>query len=378
MLHPAIERRADPLPGGARNGKTAPTERAPGNGDEGKRRGPGGAAARSGAGNDFGNDFGTDLDRDSGIEIVRGEAGLDRREAPERPLDSKSLYLGALARRGGAGEQSELPCCVTGRKPEARPGSAVFRCAALRSPGAAPCGLVVAHLRLVVALARRYEHLKKLPLEDLIQEGNVGLLGAVRSYDPERHGRFSRHAATCIRKAICDALTDARPIHIPRAAVALRRRAAGVAGELEQRYGNEACDGGAVHEHRLEDDAAEMGLDPEDLRDNRRAVPEVESLDAPGPAREPAAARLADPRTPDPGDAALEGERRELLREVVSTLPDTWRRVMEQRYGLDGGGGATFAEIGRALSLTPPRVHQIHAKGVKALQGHERLLRARG
>lgn len=378
MLHPAIERRADPLPGGARDGETAPTERASGNGDEGKRRGPGGAAAGIGAGNDFGTDLGVNLDRDPGVEIVRGGAGPDRRETPERPLDSRSLYLGALARRGvPGGEQSELPCCVTGRKPAARSGGAVFRCVALRSPGAAPCGLVVAHLRLVVALARRYEHLN-LPLEDLIQEGNVGLLGAVRSYDPEQHGRFSRHAATCIRKAICDALTDARPIHIPRAAVALRRRAAGVAGELEQRYGNEACDGGAVHEHRIEDDAAEMGLDPEDLRENRCAVPEVESLDEPGPDREPAAARLADPRTPDPGDAALEGERRELLREVVCTLPDTWRRVMEQRYGLDGGGGATFAEIGRALSLTPPRVHQIHAKGVKALQGHERLLRARG
>ena len=372
MLHPAIERRADPLPGGAQNGETAPIARAPGNEESGKRPRPAGIAP--GIGGDHGGDIGGDI----ALDTAPHGAGLDRPEPRERPLDSKSLYLGAIGRRGGPGERSELPCCVTGRKPETAPGGAVFRCAALRSPGAAPCGLVVAHLRLVVALARRYEHLN-LPVEDLIQEGNVGLLGAVRSYDPKQHGRFSRHAANCIRKAVCDALSDARLIHIPRAAVALRRSAAGVAGELEQRYGNEACDGGAVHEHRIEDDAAEMGLAPEELRENRREVPEVESLDArPDSDREPAAAHLADPRSPDPADAALEGEKRELLRQVVSTLPDTWRRVMEKRYGLDGGGGATFAEIGRALRLTPPRVHQIHAKGVKALRGDERLLRALG
>lgn len=375
MLHPAIERRADPLPGGARNGEAPPTERAPGNGDGGKRCGPGGVAPRGG------NDEGPGSEGIV-IESLGGPgAGLGGREPRERALDSVGLYLGALRRGGGPGEPGEtgeLPCCVTGRKPEAAPRRAVFRCAALRSPGAAPCGLVIAHLRLVVTLARRYEHYN-LPFADLIQEGNVGLLRAVRSYEPRRHGRFARHAANCIRKAICGALTNARPIHIPRAAVALRRRAAGVSGELDQRYGNGVCDGEAAHEHRLEDDAAELGLAPEELRRNRRLVPEVESLDAgQGPGREPPSDHLADAGSPDPGEAALREERRRLLREAVATLPPTWRAVMEKRHDLDGGGGATFAEIGRSLGLTAARVHQIHAKALKALRSDERLRHALG
>lgn len=364
MLHPAIERRrAEPPPGGARNGETAPVARAPGNANGGKRRGSGEVVP--GLGDGFG---GTGLD---GREPHGGEPR-------KRRLDSESLYLGALGRGEGAGERTEFPCCVTGRKPEAAPRGAVFRCAALRSPGLVPCGLVLGHLRLVVTLAKRYEHLN-LPRQDLIQEGNLGLMQAVRSYDPKRHGRFARHAATCIRKAICDALTNARTIHIPRAKVALRRRAAGVAGELEQRYGNEVCDGGAVHEHRLEDDAAEMGLEPEDLRENRRAVPEVESLDTrTGPDGESVSDHLADPRAPDPGDEALRDEQADLLREIVSTLPAPWRAVMEKRHGLEGGREATFVEIGRELGLTAARVHQIHAKALKALQRDERLRRALG
>lgn len=363
MLHPAIERRAEPLPGGARNGNPAPIARAPGNGDGGKRCGAGEVTPGIG---------------DGSSETGRDGWEAHGREPHEPRLDSESLYLGALRSRGGAGEGTEFPCCVTGRKPEAAPRGAVFRCAALRSPGVVPCGLVVGHLRLVVTLARRYEHLN-LPLPDLIQEGNLGLMQAVRTYDPKRHGRFARHAATCIRKAICDALTNARTIHIPRAKVALRRRAAGVAGELEQRYGNEVCDGGAAHEHRLEDDAAEMGLEPGDLRENRRAVPEVESLDTrTGPDGESASDHLADPNTPDPADEALRDERRRLLREVVATLPANRRAVMERRYDLDGGGEATFVEIGRELGLTPTRVHQIHATAMKALRGDERLRRALG
>ena len=238
--------------------------------------------------------------------------------------------------------------------------------------------LVVGHVRLVAALARRYRHLN-LPLEDLIQEGNLGLVAAARGFDPKRHGRFSNHAAGHIRRAICRALSEARTIHIPQRPLALRRRAAIVEAELEQRYRNDECRGGRRRRHRLEDDAAEIGVDPEELRRTVRMVPEVESLDAPvGPERAPLSTRLPDPYSPDPGDAAASSEQRRHLRDAVSRLPPRLRRIMEMRHGLDRREEATLAEIGRALGLTPPRVHQLHRKALEALRADPHFRRPPG
>ena len=284
--------------------------------------------------------------------------------APAGELDSLTIYSREIGR-------SEPPCRCA-RASACKPGSAGFRCLGPEARGGVGCALVIGHLRLVVALARRYRRLN-LPLEDLIQEGNLGLVVATRCFDPERHGRFSAHAARYIRQAICRALSrKARMIRIPFGQLALRRRAATVGAELEQRYRNDACGGGPLHEHRLEDDAAEIGVEPDELRENRRLVPDVESLDAPAaPGLPPGSSRserLPDGRAPDPGDAAAGSEELGHLREAVSHLPDRLRRIMELRYGFDGGEESTFAEIGKALGLTAPRIHQLHGKALGMLR----------
>ena len=187
-------------------------------------------------------------------------------------LDSLSIYFREIGPKDRA--ISGPPCCAGAAA--GRAANRAFRCLGPDAPGAGRCVLVVGHLRLVAALARRYRHLN-LPLEDLIQEGNLGLVAAARGFDPKRHGRFSNHAARYIRQAICRALSEARTIRIPQRPLALRRRAASVEAELEQRYGNDECRGGRRRRHRIEDDAAEIGVDPDELRETVRLVPEVES-----------------------------------------------------------------------------------------------------
>lgn len=299
--------------------------------------------------------------------------GASWEESGGGDLDAVGLYLRGIRRGRRPAQGRELPCCSAGRAPGARKGGPVFRCAALRSPDAAPCGLVLGHLRLVVSVARRYERFH-LPLGDLIQEGNVGLLEAVRNYAPKRHGRFVRHAANCIRKEICRALSEARTIHIPREKLDRRRQLARVAGDLEQRAGNEAGGARPRPKHRLEDDAREIGVEPEELREVLRLVPEVASLDAPGgPDGEVLADRLSDTRRADPGEEAEDSERRRRLRGAVAGLPPRYRRLVERRYGLDGGGEARLADLAEEFEVSVPRVHQLLAKAVEHLRSDPRF-----
>lgn len=296
--------------------------------------------------------------------------GVSAEESVGGDLDSVGLYLQGIRRSGTPADGRELPCCAVGRVPGA---GRVFRCAALRSQDTAPCGLVLGHLRLVVSLARRYERFH-LPLGDLIQEGNVGLLQAVRNYDPKRHGRFASHAANRIKKEICRALSEARTIHIPEEKLNRRRQLARVAEDLEQRAGNEAGDARPRPKHRLDDDAKEIGVDPEELREVLLLVPEVDSLDAPnGPDGKVLADRLPDSRCADPREAAEDAERRRRLRAALAGLPARYRRLVERRYGLDGGGEARLADLAEEFEVSVPRVHQLLAKAVKHLRADPRF-----
>ena len=126
-------------------------------------------------------------------------------------------------------------------------------------------------------------------------------------------------------------------IKIPLEPLTLRRRAASVGSELEQRYRNETCCDGRRHRHVLEDDAEVIGVDPVALRDTIRRVPDIESLDEPevggGPSRD---TRIEDRRSPNPQDAAEAFEATGHLRDAVAHLPERLRTLMRRRYGLDG------------------------------------------
>lgn len=238
--------------------------------------------------------------------------------------------------------------------------------------------LLLGHLGLVVRVAERYARRYScfgLPLDDLIQEGNLGLMEALEAFEPGHGARFATYAAGAVRSHICRALSSkARTIKIPLARLALRRLAAGVAAELEQRYRGEACCDGRRHRHVLEDDAALIGIPVELLRAVIRQVPEFESLDEPATVgAPPRGAFIADERSPNPREAAETKEAVAFLREALPNLPERHRTVLSRRFGLDGEGPTGLAEIGESLGVSPQRVHQLLRRALELLRADPHL-----
>ena len=238
--------------------------------------------------------------------------------------------------------------------------------------------LLLGHLGVVVRVAERYARRYScfgLPLDDLIQEGNLGLMEALDAFEPGHGARFATYAAGAVRSHICRALSSkARTIKIPLARLALRRLAAGVAAELEQRYRGETCCDGRRHRHVLEDDAALIGIPVELLRAVIRQVPEFESLDEPAAVgAPPRGAFIADERSRSPRYAAETKEAVAFLREALPHLPERHRTVLSRRFGLDGAEPMGLAEIGESLGVSPQRVHQLVGRALELLRADPRL-----
>ncbi len=328
------------------------------------------------------------LSEDGGWDVAAddapgGEVGMSPKAGIQEParksggdLAAVRLYLRDAGRKHRLTAREERRCCRFIRKgpnenaqaegPEKRLGDTCE---------GGCCLLIEGNLRLVVSIARRYQGMG-LPLADLIQEGNLGLMAAARRFDPVRTRRFSRYAAGWIREAICRALSQkTRTIRIPLDQLALRRRAASVEANVEQRYRNDECRTGWHRPHTTDDDAHEIGVDPEVLRATIRLVPDVESLDAPTtPGGLPMWNRLEDPASPDPCDAAARSEERRQVREAVSHLPPRLRHIMSRRYGLAGSGEASLVDIGHELHISAERVRQLQRRAMAMVS---RELRAR-
>ena len=308
-----------------------------------------------------------------------GEAPAGSGEEPPG-RDGAEPYLQLAERYRRPTSEEELRCCRAMRQ-AAEEIEAGGRSAAeaIRVLHENRNRMVLGHLRLVIRMARRYaRHYGGfgLSLGDFIQEGNLGLMGAVRCFDPERGVRFASYARKWVRGSICRALSSkVRMIKIPIEPLTLRRRAASVGSELEQRYRNETCCDGRCHRHVLEDDAEVIGVDPVALRATIRRVPDIESLDEPevggGPSRD---TRIEDRRSPNPQDAAEAFEATGHLRDAVAHLPERLRTLMRRRYGLDGAEETSLTEIGRDLGITPQRVHQLHRRALELLR-HDRHFR---
>ncbi len=289
--------------------------------------------------------------------------------APAEELDTVQVYLRDAARRPRLSEHDERRCCRFQRKACRRSSAAGAHRRAFKRPCVhGHCILIEGNLRLVVSIARKYQGLG-LSLADLIQEGNLGLMVATRRFDPARTHRFPRYAAGRIRASICRALSQkSRTIRIPLDQLALRRRAASVEADLEQRYRNDECRTGKHHSHTTEDDAEEIGVDPEALRTTIRLVPDVESLDVPHRADGlPLGNRIADSGSLDPCDAAIRTEERRRVQDAVSHLPARLRHIMSRRYGLAGSEEASLADIGHELHISAERVRQLQGRAMAML-----------
>ncbi|MDP8936225.1 MAG: sigma-70 family RNA polymerase sigma factor [Actinomycetota bacterium] len=221
--------------------------------------------------------------------------------------------------------------------------------------------LVRANLALVVYVAKRYRA-SGVPLLDLIQEGNIGLLRAAERFDPARCVRFSTHAVWWIRQAIQSGITrNAGTIHLPehvrQRMAALQRTMTDLALRLAREPSN-----GEV--------ARELGLDARQVAEVLSLPWQLGSLEKPvGPDKGvPLGDLIEDRLASSPIDAAVVAMLPGEITNLMSVLDDRERRILGLRFGLGGQEPCTLKAIAERLELTPERVRQIEARALGKLR----------
>jgi RNA polymerase primary sigma factor len=216
------------------------------------------------------------------------------------------------------------------------------------------------HLRLAVYIAKKYRN-GGLSFQDLIQEGNVGLMHAVEKFEYRRGFRFCTYAGWWIRQAIKRALNDHSPtIRIPVHMIGTVSRVRGAVAELSQQLGREP---------RIEETADKSGTRADEAGALLGLSHHPVSLDRPVPNGE--RRRFGD-LLPDGAESPAAGATREMLRErivsVLNTLSYREREVIKLRYGLGDGYSYTLEEVGVIFKLTRERIRQIEARALRKLQ----------
>lgn len=221
--------------------------------------------------------------------------------------------------------------------------------------------LASANLRLVVSIAKKYRN-RGLPFADLIQEGNRGLLRAVDKYEYKLEFKFGTYATWWIRQSIQRALADlARTVRVPCHQIAVLGQTERARTELAGELGREPS---------IEELAGRVGLPVDEVRSLRVVGKHPVSLHEPvgGDGERALEDFLRDRGTTTPGEHVDQHLLRERIGEVLKSLAQREREVIELRYGLRDGQPKTLDEVARLFGITRERIRQIEARGILKLR----------
>ena len=301
----------------------------------------------------------------------RGRAGSMRSAAGEADRDLVGMYLDEIGRTPllGAAQEVELSTRIEAgvfaerllAEGQTAAGATQDELRALAADGQRAKDVFIrSNLRLVVSVARRYQR-SALPLLDLIQEGNAGLVRAVEKFDFGKGYKFSTYATWWIRQAIARSIADqSRTIRLPAHLVEELTRIRRVQREMSKELGREA---------ELAEIAAELDTPESRIRDVLDWARDPVSLEMTVDDGETQFGDLVEDANADsPEDAILARLHREELDALINRLDDRTASIIRSRYGMEDGHERTRTEVGIQHGLTRARIRQIETSGLAELR----------